>query len=220
MRVSVNDIKKVDKDRLKALGAAGVLEVGNNVQAIFGPKSDNLKTQIKDIMDGNEITPVKEIEAGTNKVSGKDAFVSPLSGKIMELKDVPDQVFSNKMMGDGFAIEPSNGEVVSPVDGKIATLFPTKHAIGIVTENGREILIHFGIDTVNLQGEGFENLVKQGDNVKLGQPILRVDLENVRKKAPSVITPIIFTNLSEEEKVSVKVGEKVEAGKVADINIK
>ncbi len=220
LRVSVNDIKNVNKERLKALGAAGVLEVGNNVQAIFGPKSDNLKTQIKDIIDGNTITPVEDIESGNNKVVGEDIFVSPLSGKIMELKEVPDQVFSNKMMGDGFAIKPTKGEVVSPVNGKVATLFPTKHAIGIVADNGREILIHFGIDTVNLQGEGFETLVNQGDNIKAGQPILRVDLDNVKEKATSIITPIIFTNLSEEESVSIKAGEEVEAGKAANINIK
>ncbi|SHH59323.1 PTS system D-glucose-specific IIA component, Glc family /PTS system D-glucose-specific IIB component, Glc family /PTS system D-glucose-specific IIC component, Glc family [Caloranaerobacter azorensis DSM 13643] len=223
LRVSVHDISKVDKERLKSLGAAGVLEVGNNIQAIFGPKSDQLKTQIKNVMAG-KITSIQSQNNDDDKkdikvVKGEDLFVSPSTGKILELKDVPDEVFSSKMMGDGFAIEPTDGEVVSPVNGKIATLFPTKHAIGILADNGREILIHFGIDTVNLKGEGFEALVNQGDTVKAGQPILRVNLDKVKEKAPSVITPIIFTNLSEGEKVVFEAGKKVKAGEKNIVNI-
>ncbi|WP_432665953.1 glucose-specific PTS transporter subunit IIBC [Wukongibacter baidiensis] len=220
LRVTVNDIKKVDKERIKALGAAGVLEVGNNIQAIFGPKSDQLKTQIKDVMSGKTITSIEETLITDNKVVGEDEFVSPLSGRLLDLKDVPDQVFSGKMMGDGFAIEPKKGEVVSPVNGKVATVFPTKHAIGIVAENNREILIHFGIDTVKLEGEGFEILVEQGETIKAGQPILRVDLNKVNDKAPSVITPIIFTNLSEGEAVSFNPGKEVKAGQKDIIKIK
>jgi len=220
LRVSVNDINNVDKKELKAIGAAGVLEVGNNIQAIFGPKSDQLKTQIKDIISGRTKAQVKEIKQETNKVIAKDSFVSPLSGRLLDLADAPDDVFSKKMMGDGFAIEPENGEVVSPVNGKITTIFPTKHAIGIVADNGREILIHFGIDTVNLKGEGLETLVEQGDTVKMGQPILRVDINKVKAKVPSTITPVIFTNLSEGETVSFKAGVSVKAGQSDIINIK
>lgn len=220
LRVSVNDIKKVDKERIKALGAAGVLEVGNNIQAIFGPKSDQLKTQIKDVMAGKAVATVEEIEVTNNEVIDEDIFVSPLTGKLLELKDVPDQVFSKKMMGDGFAIEPKKGEVVSPVNGKIATVFPTKHAIGIVADNNREILIHFGVDTVKLEGEGFDILVEQGEIIKVGQPILRVDLNKIRDKAPSIITPIIFTNLSEGETVFFKAGTEVSAGQEDVIRIK
>lgn len=206
LRVSVNDIQHVDKDRLKALGAAGVLEVGNNVQAIFGPKSDMLKGQIKDIMEGRAPARVKEepkttasqVKAGTEKVA------APLTGEVLPLSEVPDQVFSQKMMGDGFAIMPTEGTVVSPVDGKIVNVFPTKHAIGIESKNGREILIHFGIDTVKLNGQGFEALVSQGDEVKKGQPLLKVDLEYVKNNAPSIITPIIFTNLKATESVKVE----------------
>jgi glucose PTS system EIICBA or EIICB component len=116
---------------------------------------------------------------------------------------VPDQVFSQKMMGDGFAIMPTDGTVVSPVDGKIINVFPTKHAIGIESAAGHEILIHVGIDTVKLNGQGFEALVKQGDEVKKGQPILQVDLEYVKNNAPSIVTPIIFTNLQAQEAIRV-----------------
>jgi glucose-specific phosphotransferase system IIBC component len=205
LRVSVNDIKNVDKERLKALGAAGVLEVGNNIQAIFGPKSDILKTQIKDIMEGRVPTKVKEApQTMTEVAEGTEEIAAPLTGEVLPLSEVPDQVFSQKMMGDGFAIMPTEGTVVSPVDGKIVNVFPTKHAIGLQSKTGREVLIHFGIDTVKLSGKGFEALVAQGDEVKKGQPLLKVDLDYVKNHAPSVITPIIFTNLQAGESVSVE----------------
>ncbi|MBC2582854.1 glucose-specific PTS transporter subunit IIBC [Clostridium sp. DJ247] len=221
LRVSVNDIKNVDKAELKRLGAAGVMEVGNNIQAIFGGKSDQLKSQIKDIMSGKTPVAAKETpkEATTTDVNDT-TFVAPIDGKIIPITDVPDQVFSQKMMGDGFAIEPANGEVVSPVNGIITTLFPTKHAVGITANNGREILVHFGIDTVNLEGQGIEALVSQGDKVTAGQPLLKVSLSEIKDKVPSIITPIIFTNLAEGESVSVKVGQQVKRGQKDIVTIK
>lgn len=218
LRVSVNDIKNVDKNRLKKLGAAGVLEVGNNIQAIFGPRSETIKGQMKDIMDGKapkalQKAPEKGVEqqieeinpkALQNEVTGEDVFVAPLKGEIKPITEVPDQVFAGKMMGDGFAIVPSEGTVVSPVDGKIVNLFPTKHAIGILSDNGREILIHVGIDTVNLKGQGFETLVTENARVEKGQPILKVDLGYIKEHAASTITPIVFTNLAEGEKVIIE----------------
>ncbi|MTI58178.1 glucose-specific PTS transporter subunit IIBC [Geosporobacter ferrireducens] len=218
LRVIVKDIKKVDKSRIKNLGASGVLEVGDNIQAIFGPKSDQLKTQIKEIIDGK--TPSTVIDAPQkNEITGKDDIAMPLKGKLLQLEEVPDEVFSKKMMGEGFAIEPADGEVVSPVNGKVMTLFPTKHAVGIVAENGLEILIHFGIDTVNLKGEGFEALVQQGDRVKIGQPLLRVNLSTVKRQAKSLITPVIFTNLSEDQRVSFEAGIQVKHGEKNRITI-
>ncbi|WP_100331306.1 glucose-specific PTS transporter subunit IIBC [Bacillus xiapuensis] len=210
LRVSVKDVKHVDKERLKKLGASGVLEVGNNIQAIFGPKSDTLKDQIKDIMEGRTPVAAKEPEVSEHEtatpaeMSGSvNDLVSPIKGEIVPLSEVPDQVFSQKLMGDGFAVVPSEGKVVAPADGKIVTTFPTKHAIGMETASGRELLIHFGIDTVNLKGEGFDLLVSQGDEVKKGQEILKVDLDYVKKHAPSVMTPIIFTNLQADEKINI-----------------
>lgn len=223
LRVIVKDVKDVDKDELKRLGAAGVMEIGNNIQAIFGTRSDSLKGQIKDIISGKtpvmdtakeENIPKKDIDVNTND------FVCPLDGKIVGLDKVPDEVFSGKMMGDGFAIEPENGEVVSPVDGVITTLFPTKHAIGITADNGLELLVHFGMDTVKLQGEGFTALVEQDDRVKAGQPLLKVDLEVVKNKVPSIITPVIFTNLTEGQSVVITEGEKVKRGQHGIVTIK
>jgi glucose PTS system EIICBA or EIICB component len=216
LRVSVNDIKNVDKNQLKRLGAAGVLEVGNNIQAIFGPRSETIKGQMKDIMNGKKpSTTVKAPEKGVEQQMNPEAlqtarstedegFMAPLKGELKPITEVPDQVFAGKMMGDGFAIVPAEGTIVSPVNGKIVNLFPTKHAIGILSDTGREILIHVGIDTVNLKGQGFETLVSENDIVEQGQPLLKVDLDYIKQHATSTITPVVFTNLAEGEKVVIE----------------
>ncbi|MGM0904151.1 MAG: glucose-specific PTS transporter subunit IIBC [Bacillota bacterium] len=236
LRVSVNDIKQVDKDQLKKLGAAGVLEVGNNIQAIFGPRSETIKGQMQDIIKGKRPRPAEtqqelEVEQQIEEVNpealqtehhhddAKTSFTSPIKGEIKPITDVPDAVFSGKMMGDGFAIIPSEGVVVSPVDGKIVNLFPTKHALGILSDTGREILIHVGIDTVNLKGEGFETLVGENDKVEKGQPLLKVDLDFIKKNATSIITPIVFTNLSEGESVTLKKQGNVDLAEESIIEI-
>ncbi|WP_404350174.1 glucose-specific PTS transporter subunit IIBC [Sutcliffiella horikoshii] len=221
LRVSVKDVEQVDKERLKKLGAAGVMQIDRNIQAIFGPRSETIKGQIQDILSGK--TPVKQEVAATSEKESADAgavatsaefyVVMPMTGKLLPISEVPDKIFSQKMMGDGFAIEPTDGKVVSPVAGKIVNLFPTKHAIGIETADGREVLVHVGIDTVNLKGKGFESLIEQGDTVEQGQALLNVDLRIVSEEATSIITPIIFTNLAAGEAVeikdgSVRVGEK------------
>ena len=221
LRVSVKDIKAVDKAALKSLGAMGVLEVGDSIQAIFGGKSAIYQVQIQDIMDGNAapratkaapVAPVVAAPAPVKAVTGMGDFLAPLEGKIISLEEVPDQVFSQKFMGDGFAIVPKSGEVVSPVDGIIETFFPTKHAIGIKADNGTEILIHFGVDTVNLNGEGFTAHAKQGDRVTAGQKLLSVDLAVVAPKVPSIITPIIITSgqaVTIEKNVQAVIGKKL-----------
>lgn len=151
--------------------------------------------------------------------SGKLNVAMPMTGKLLPISEVPDKIFSQKMMGDGFAIEPSDGKVVAPVAGKIVNLFPTKHAIGLETEDGREVLVHVGIDTVNLKGKGFEALVAQGDIVEQGQTLLHVDLRIVAQEATSIITPIIFTNLAAGEAVEIKDGS-VRAGDKGYVTIK
>ncbi|WP_379966712.1 glucose-specific PTS transporter subunit IIBC [Ectobacillus sp. sgz5001026] len=221
LRVQVNEQDQVDKNRLKKLGAAGVLEVGNNIQAIFGPKSDIIKTQMQDIMKGRTPQVVKEV-APTKTVNTNvvEELIAPMHGKLLPITEVPDQVFSGKMMGDGFAIEPTEGTIVSPVNGEIVNVFPTKHAIGILSEGGKEILIHIGIDTVKLNGEGFELLVAQGDKVTQGQALLKVDLDFVKKNAPSIISPVVFTNLQEGQQVILKKQGSVVKGEKGAITIK
>ncbi|TFD93561.1 glucose-specific PTS transporter subunit IIBC [Jeotgalibacillus sp. R-1-5s-1] len=233
LRVQVNEPSKVDKKELKRLGASGVLEIGNNIQAIFGPRSDSLRHQMKDIMDGKTPRPVKvnadqqvqkEIEETTSTAVRNDVeilsdFVAPISGEAVSITEVPDQVFSGKMMGDGFAIIPSDGIVRAPVNGKIVNVSPTKHAIGIESDNGQEILIHFGIDTVKLNGEGFKVHVNEGDQVKAGDLLLEADLAAIKDRVPSIMTPIVFTNLMNNEKVEVK-KNKISRGDKGIIEVK
>ncbi|RLL41134.1 PTS glucose transporter subunit IICBA [Oceanobacillus piezotolerans] len=215
LRVSVNDIDSVDKEELKNLGAAGVLEVGDNIQAIFGPRSDTIKSQMQDIISGkkprtNETEPKKE--EGQVSVKKDEDIVAPMNGEIIPITEVPDEVFAGKMMGDGFAIKPSDGVVVAPVNGKIINIFPTKHAIGIMSEGGKEILIHVGLDTVNLKGEGFEMLIEEGAIVEAGQPLLKADLDYIEKHAKSTVTPVVFTNLTDGQEISLKKNGQVEIG--------
>ncbi|UXH42654.1 glucose-specific PTS transporter subunit IIBC [Rossellomorea vietnamensis] len=222
LRVSVNDVKQVDKNRLKKLGASGVLEVGDNIQAIFGPKSDTIKSQMQDIIRGKaprrvETNANEEVEQQIEEVNPEalqterdnEKFVAPITGEIKDITEVPDQVFSGKMMGDGFAIVPTEGTIVSPITGKVVNVFPTKHAIGLESKAGREVLIHVGIDTVKLEGKGFEALVKEGDQVEAGQPLLEVDLDYIKANAPSIMTPIVFTNLKEGQQVTIEKSGKV-----------
>jgi sugar PTS system EIIA component len=119
---------------------------------------------------------------------------APLTGKAVDLAEVPDPVFSEKMMGDGLAIEPSEGIVVSPVDGEVIQVFPTKHAIGLRAENGAEILIHIGLETVSMKGEGFETHISEGSKVKTGDKLVSFDIDLVKEKAKSTVTPVIITN--------------------------
>lgn len=226
LRVSVNDKNDVNKDRLKKLGASGVMEVGNNIQAIFGPVSDTLRGQMQDIIDGKTPRSRDDVAETVNEKKEAEApkgeldFVSPINGKVMSITDVPDQVFSGKMMGDGFAIEPQSGKIVSPVNGKVMTVFPTKHAIGLQADNGMEILIHIGIDTVGLKGEGFTAMISEGDEVKQGQALMEVDLDFVKENAPSIVTPIVFTNLDEGQTVDVKASGHVKHSEPNIVEIK
>ncbi len=202
LRVEVKEKSKVDVAGLKELGASGVLEVGNNMQAIFGPKSDQIKHDMAMIMKG-EITKPTETTVPVeddNKVTHMDdldevEIYSPGKGQIIPLSEVPDQVFAQKMMGDGVGFVPEDGEIVAPFDGTVKTIFPTKHAIGIESDEGIELLIHIGIDTVKLDGSGFESMVSTGDTIKKGQKLMQVDLDYIKANAPSIVTPLILTNL-------------------------
>lgn len=203
LRVEVNEKSQVDVESLKQLGASGVLEVGNNMQAIFGPKSDQIKHDMAQIIAGNITKPEEttiESEAMNESVTVEgETIYAPLKGRTVPLDEVPDQVFSDKLMGDGLAIYPANGEVVAPFDGTVELVFPTKHAIGLKSESGVEVLIHFGLETVGLQGEGFTVHVDSGDTIVKGQSLMTVDLDYIKTHAKSDITPIIVTNSGEHE---------------------
>lgn len=141
----------------------------------------------------------------------KEKILSPVEGKIIPITEAPDQVFSQKIMGDGCCFELAKGRIVSPVEGTITTIFETKHAIGITSIKGNEMIIHVGMNTVSLKGEGFTALVKEGDKVRAGDPLLDVDIEKIKDKVPSMITPLVITNLG-DKKIEVVKGKQVKPG--------
>lgn len=157
---------------------------------------------------------------GKKEVKKEETIVAPLTGKIVSIEEVPDPTFSQKMMGDGIAIEPSEGVVVSPVDGEIVQFFHTKHAIGIQSESGAEILIHVGLETVNMNGEGFEGHVNVGDKVKAGDKLLTFDLDLIKEKAASTVTPIVITNGDAVESLDKRAASEATRGETSLLQIK
>src|SRR5690554_148418 len=149
------------------------------------------------------------------------SLIAPIMGEVIELEEVPDPVFSEKMMGDGLAIIPTEGKVVAPCDGKIIHVFPTKHAMGMLTKEGIELLIHIGLETVNLKGKGFDSFVEANTEVKQGQLLISFDLKYVSENAKSLITPIVITNMNKVNNISIKKNiVKSEKDVIMNIDIK
>lgn len=202
LRVTVKDADKVgDAEQWKAEGAMGLVMKGQGVQAIYGPKADVLKSDIQDILDSGEIIPEtlpsQMTEAQQNAVQFKgitEEVYSVADGEVVALEQVKDPVFSQKMMGDGFAVEPENGNIVSPVSGTVSSVFPTKHALGIVTEAGLEVLVHIGLDTVSLEGKPFTVHVAEGQKVAEGDLLVTADLDAIRAAGRETSTIVVFTN--------------------------
>ncbi len=144
----------------------------------------------------------------------RSTVYAPMTGKVKDLSEVEDEVFSSGMLGNGIAIEPTNGQVNSPVDGIVTTVFPTKHAIGVTSDDGVEILIHIGMDTVELNGEGFESFVKQNERVKKGDLLIRVNLDKIKAAGLSMITPIVVTNSNSYKAISIDAKNTVDKGQV------
>jgi PTS system glucose-specific IIA component len=154
------------------------------------------------------------------KSKDEEKLYAPMNGEVVKLEDVPDPVFSEKMMGEGVAIQPSVGEVVSPVDGKVVQVPDTKHAIGLETEKGTEILIHVGLETVSLKGEGFTVNVNTGDEVRVGQSLMTFDMEYIQKHADSTVSPMVITNSKDLDKdISVQEVTEAKAGETEVISI-
>ena len=202
LRVTVKDADKVgDAEQWKAEGAMGLVMKGQGVQAIYGPKADVLKSDIQDILDSGEIIPEtlpsQMTEAQQNAVQYKgltEEVYSVADGEVIALEQVKDPVFSQKMMGDGFAVEPTNGNIVSPVSGTVSSIFPTKHALGLVTEAGLEVLVHIGLDTVSLEGKPFTVHVAEGQKVAAGDLLVTADLDAIRAAGRETSTVVVFTN--------------------------
>ena len=202
LRVTVKDADKVgNAEQWKAEGAMGLVMKGQGVQAIYGPKADVLKSDIQDILDSGEIIPEtlpsQMTEAQQNTVHFKgltEEVYSVADGQVVALEQVKDPVFAQKMMGDGFAVEPANGNIVSPVSGTVSSIFPTKHALGIVTEPGLEVLVHIGLDTVSLEGKPFTVHVAEGQKVVAGDLLVTADLDAIRAAGRETSTVVVFTN--------------------------
>ncbi len=202
LRVTVKDADKVgNAEQWKAEGAMGLVMKGQGVQAIYGPKADVLKSDIQDILDSGEIIPEtlpsQMTEAQQNTVHFKgltEEVYSVADGQVVALEQVKDPVFAQKMMGDGFAVEPANGNIVSPVSGTVSSIFPTKHALGIVTEAGLEVLVHIGLDTVSLEGKPFTVHVAEGQKVVAGDLLVTADLDAILAAGRETSTVVVFTN--------------------------
>ena len=202
LRVTVKDADKVgNAEQWKAEGAMGLVMKGQGVQAIYGPKADVLKSDIQDILDSGEIIPEtlpsQMTEAQQNTVQFKgltEEVYSVADGQVIALEQVKDPVFAQKMMGDGFAVEPANGNIVSPVSGTVSSIFPTKHALGLVTEAGLEVLVHIGLDTVSLEGKPFTVHVAEGQKVAAGDLLVTADLDAIRAAGRETSTVVVFTN--------------------------
>ena len=202
LRVTVKDADRVGtEEQWKAEGAMGLVMKGQGVQAIYGPKADVLKSDIQDILDSGEIIPEtlpsQMTEAQQNTVHFKgltEEVYSVADGQVVALEQVKDPVFAQKMMGDGFAVEPANGNIVSPVSGTVSSIFPTKHALGIVTEAGLEVLVHIGLDTVSLEGKPFTVHVAEGQKVVAGDLLVTADLDAIRAAGRETSTVVVFTN--------------------------
>ncbi|SET19621.1 PTS transporter subunit IIABC [[Clostridium] polysaccharolyticum] len=214
LRCTVIDDKKVDQELLKQSGAAGVICKGKGVQVIYGPKVSVIKSNLEDYLD-NPVQVDIESDAANNNETSDTANSSetivlgcPIKGNVKSVTEAPDAAFSEKMMGDGIVIFPTDSVVYAPMDCEISFVFPSKHAIGLVTETGLEALIHVGLDTVKLEGQGFHVFVKDGDKVKRGDKLMEFDLEYIREHAADTATPFIITNLADNQSLSIlKIGE-------------
>lgn len=229
LRCTVFDAEKVEEGILKSTGASGVIKKGNGIQVIYGPRVSVIKPNLQEYLEHapeeeaytaktEQKEEAKKEEGNKDKKVVKTIIIqSPMTGTAGGIETAPDEGFAQKMMGDGAVVEPKTNEVVAPANGEIAFVFPSKHAIGFVTEDGISMLIHVGIDTVNLEGEGFEVLVNEGDKVSAGTVLMKLDLDVLREKAPSLVSPIICTELEDNQSVrmlktgDIKAGEELYA---------
>lgn len=217
LRITVEDKEKVDQDLLKASGAAGVIMKGNGVQVIYGPKVTVIKSNLEDYLaspasdheedfnfDHPDIAEETSGEYNSTNPSGKTYTVyAPMKGRAIPLEEVEDGVFSEGMLGDGAAIEPEDGRVTAPFDGVVSMVFDTKHAIGLTSDEGVELLIHVGIDTVQLNGKYYDIHVKDGDHVKTGDLLADVDLEGIKSEHYRTVTPVIVSNTDDYHAVTI-----------------
>ena len=224
LRCTVHKAELVSDEMLKSTGASGVVHKGNGVQVIYGPQVSVIKSNLEDYLDiapdeeyipeetTSEAVVEKEAEKAETKLVKTVVISSPITGEAADLSTAPDQAFAEKMMGDGAVVTPTDAIVRAPEDGEVCFVFETKHAVGFMTESGVSLLIHVGIDTVKLNGEGFKVFVENGQKVKKGEPLLELDLDYLSKNAPSLTSPVLCTELSDNQKVRLLGEGSINAG--------
>ena len=219
LRCTVKDAALVKQDVLKASGASGVICKGNGVQVVYGPKVAVIKAKLEDYLENAPKTsaataaPAPATAPAAPAAAAKDTVLSAcLNGTVVPLAEVKDEAFASGALGDGIAIEPTDGELVAPADGEISSTFETHHAVGMTTVDGAELLMHIGIDTVKLGGKHFTYLVNEGDKVKKGQPLIRFELEAIKAEGYPVTTPLIVCNTDDYAAVAAKASGTVKQG--------
>ena len=242
LRCTVQKAECVDDALLKSTGASGVVHKGNGVQIIYGPRVSVIKSNLEDYLEtapdeeftagGNDVDATAHVGVDTNVDGGANAGVaenantssaeatvvetivisSPITGLAADLSTTPDEAFAGKMMGDGAVVTPEDSVVRAPEDGEVCFVFETKHAIGFLTDSGVSLLIHMGIDTVALNGEGFEVFVENGQKVKKGEPLLSLNLDYLKENAPSLASPVLCTELEDNQKVRLLKDGQIKAG--------
>lgn len=240
LRITVHDATLVNDSRLRLTGASGVVHKGNGVQIIYGPKVTVIKSNFEDYLESgaaaktvksrakasqnidkeqmtqqeNKVENDKEIVSKQNKEKIRETIIiaSPMTGTADEIEKAPDEAFAGKMMGDGAVVTPTEPIVMSPVDGVVSFVFDTKHAVGIHTDSGLDIIVHVGIDTVKLNGKGFEVYVKGGDRVKKGDNLIKLDLKYLNQNAPSMVSPVLCTEMKENQRIRLLNKGSIHAG--------
>ncbi len=200
LRCTVHKPELVDEELLKKTGAAGVIRKGQGVQVIYGPTVPNIKADL-----------VRFMATAPDSQGRRTALYSPFSGRVQSIEHAPDVTFAQKMIGDGYMVMPADGQVLAPCDGQVAFVFPTGHAVGLKASDGTEFMLHIGVDTVKLEGKGFEALVKEGDQVKKGDKIMQFDLDYIREHAVSEACMIIYTALPEGAVIQVPQEKEIRA---------
>lgn len=226
LRCSVEDPQRVDEKRLKATGAVGVICKGQGIQVIYGPNvtviKANLEAYLEQVTEDMDVDVDAGMESDRNLVSReeqetenhkpeKHVLYSAFTGALAPIAEAPDEAFASKAMGDGYMVMPASGEVRAPEDGEVMFVFPTKHAIGLRTEDGMEYLLHIGVDTVKLDGKGFETFVQDGQKITKGDLLMRFDRDYIREHAASEACIAIFTGLKEGQEIHLEKNGDVDA---------
>jgi len=227
LRVTVFDYTLVDKEKLTKSGASGVVQKGDGVQVIYGPKVTVIKSNLEDYLESPDSdNPVVEedvvakeavqSEAAEKKEIQTDIFL-PVNGRVMPLEEVGDGVFSEKMLGNGVAVEPSDGNIYAPFDGSVEMVYDTKHALGLLSDSGVELLIHVGIDTVQLNGKCYDVKVSNNQKIKKGELLMKVDLDGIQAAGFRIVTPIIITNTDDFTDIDIKTGDLKNGQKIISV---